>query len=153
MQICSKIRNNSYSFSVIHGKTSGLDIAICARGECGRLATATQGEHLDDAGGILTYRSSESPENITCSADLRLLIVNTRMERNTVYMINMVRQKVEKVTRRASKCAAAVTKNLVFSIQTSSIKSSTRWTPLPKRAPVYSARCRSNRPPRRRCRR
>jgi hypothetical protein len=54
-------------------------------------------------GGLLSYRTGELPEPISCAADLRVIIVNTKVERNTLHMITIVKQKMEKVCFSLSK--------------------------------------------------
>lgn len=49
-------------------------------------------------GGLLSYRTGEIPEPITCAADLRVIIVNTKVERNTLHMIGIVKQKMDRVS-------------------------------------------------------
>ncbi|KAI6195734.1 hypothetical protein M3Y94_01022600 [Aphelenchoides besseyi] len=76
--LCTIERWAKAAESLIHGKTSGLDVVVCARG------------------GLISYQQGQQPVPISCKADLRVIIVNTRVERNTLHMIEIVKQKVDK---------------------------------------------------------
>ncbi|KAI6171734.1 Mevalonate kinase [Aphelenchoides besseyi] len=76
--LCAIERWAKAAESLIHGKTSGLDVVVCARG------------------GLISYQQGQPPMPISCKADLRVIIVNTRVERNTLHMIGIVKQKLEK---------------------------------------------------------
>ncbi|KAI6195570.1 Mevalonate kinase [Aphelenchoides besseyi] len=76
--LCAIERWAKAAESLIHGKTSGLDVVVCARG------------------GLISYQQGQQPIPISCKADLRVIIVNTRVERNTLHMIGIVKQKLEK---------------------------------------------------------
>lgn len=65
--------------SIIHGKSSGLDACICTRG------------------GVIKYRRGDIPEPLLNPVDLRVLIVNTKVERNTVHMVETVQKMYNKV--------------------------------------------------------
>ncbi|KAI6171651.1 GHMP kinase domain containing protein [Aphelenchoides besseyi] len=76
--LCTIERWAKAAESLIHGKTSGLDVVVCARG------------------GLISYQQGQPPMPISCKADLRVIIVNTRVERNTLHMVGIVKQKLEK---------------------------------------------------------
>ncbi|KAI6220958.1 Mevalonate kinase [Aphelenchoides fujianensis] len=76
--LCTIERWGKAAESLIHGKTSGLDVVAA----CSRTGRARR------------------PETIFCAADLRVIIVNTKVERNTLHMISIVKQKLEKVGDR-----------------------------------------------------
>lgn len=90
--LCTIERWGKSAESLIHGKTSGLDVAVCTRG---KYAISLYLE--EDLGGILSYKHTEVPEPILCAAELRVIIINTKVERNTLHMISIVKQKLEKV--------------------------------------------------------
>ncbi|KAI6174588.1 GHMP kinase domain containing protein [Aphelenchoides bicaudatus] len=96
--LCTIERWGKSAESLIHGKTSGLDVAVCTRG------------------GLLSYRTGELPEPITCAADLRVIIVNTKVERNTLHMISVVKQKLEKASVEVENNFPEVIKKIFDSI-------------------------------------
>ncbi|CAD5214429.1 unnamed protein product [Bursaphelenchus xylophilus] len=64
--------------SLIHGRSSGLDACVCTRG------------------GIITYRRGEYPQPLQNTVRLRMVIVNTKVERNTLQMVRNVQDLLEK---------------------------------------------------------
>ncbi|CAD5209226.1 unnamed protein product [Bursaphelenchus okinawaensis] len=64
--------------SLIHGRSSGLDACVCTRG------------------GIITYRRGEYPQPLQNTVNLRMIIVNTKVERNTLQMVRTAQDLLEK---------------------------------------------------------
>ncbi|CAD5222670.1 unnamed protein product [Bursaphelenchus xylophilus] len=64
--------------SLIHGRASGLDAAICTYG------------------GLALYKPTKRIENLQNVPDLKVILVNSRVERNTTRLVQTVRDRFKK---------------------------------------------------------
>ncbi|KAI6188513.1 hypothetical protein M3Y98_00363000 [Aphelenchoides besseyi] len=64
--------------SLIHGRASGLDAAVCTYG------------------GVASYKPGKRIENLQNVPDLKVILVNSRVERNTSRLVQTVRERFKK---------------------------------------------------------
>ncbi|KAH7731406.1 CBN-MVK-1 protein [Aphelenchoides avenae] len=64
--------------SLIHGRASGLDAAVCTYG------------------GIASYKPGKRIDNLQNVPDLKVILVNSKVERNTSRMVQTVRDRLKK---------------------------------------------------------
>lgn len=64
--------------SLIHGRASGLDAAVCT------------------FGGVASYKPGKPIETLKNIPDLRVILVNSKVERNTTRMVQTVKDRLKK---------------------------------------------------------
>lgn len=64
--------------SLIHGRASGLDAAVCTYG------------------GISSYKMGTPIQRLANCPDLKVILVNSKVERSTIRMVNTVKEKLKK---------------------------------------------------------
>ncbi|KAI6239078.1 hypothetical protein M3Y99_00610800 [Aphelenchoides fujianensis] len=68
--------------SLIHGRASGLDAAVCTYG------------------GVASYKPGKRIENLQNVPDLKVILVNSRVERNTSRLVQTVRERFKKFPKK-----------------------------------------------------
>ncbi|KAJ1362504.1 hypothetical protein KIN20_022075 [Parelaphostrongylus tenuis] len=75
--------------SLIHGRASGLDAAVCTYGGVASFKPGTRIQHLKRPSLCLAKRMNILP-------DLRVILVNSKVERNTSRMVQTVKERLKK---------------------------------------------------------
>ncbi|KAI1721132.1 mevalonate kinase [Ditylenchus destructor] len=86
--------------SLIHGRASGLDAAVCTYGSKPRARYGYQSfthlAHVSSFGGVASYKPGKRIENLQNVPHLKVILVNSKVERNTSRMVQSVRDKLNK---------------------------------------------------------
>ncbi|PAV56392.1 hypothetical protein WR25_15498 [Diploscapter pachys] len=85
--------------SLIHGRASGLDAAVCTYGSQIRNYGYQSFTHLGYVGcygGVASFKPGTPIEHLKNLPDLRVILVNSKVERNTSRMVQIVKEKLKK---------------------------------------------------------
>ncbi|CAI2349557.1 unnamed protein product [Caenorhabditis sp. 36 PRJEB53466] len=86
--------------SLIHGRASGLDAAVCTYGnhtyrDYGYQSFTHLG-HVGCFGGVASFKPGHRIEHLKNLPDLRVILVNSKVERNTARMVQTVKERLKK---------------------------------------------------------
>ncbi|CAH2176175.1 GHMP kinase C-terminal domain-containing protein [Caenorhabditis elegans] len=85
--------------SLIHGRASGLDAAVCTFGSHYRDYGYQSFTHLGYVGcfgGVASFKPGHRIEHLKNLPDLRVILVNSKVERNTARMVQTVKERLKK---------------------------------------------------------
>ncbi|ULT99245.1 hypothetical protein L5515_003389 [Caenorhabditis briggsae] len=85
--------------SLIHGRASGLDAAVCTFGSHYRdygYQSFTHLGHVGCYGGVASFKPGHRIEHLKNLPDLRVILVNSKVERNTARMVQTVKERLKK---------------------------------------------------------
>ncbi|GMS90951.1 hypothetical protein PENTCL1PPCAC_13126 [Pristionchus entomophagus] len=84
--------------SLIHGRASGLDAAVCTYGGLRRYGwqSITHLAHVGCNGGVASFKPGTRIEHLRNLPDLRVILVNSKVERNTSRMVQTVKERMKR---------------------------------------------------------